>query len=185
MRPWLMKIVGGLVGLIVGAIALGFILPSSVHVERDAMINAEPIALFAWVSDFNRWDAWSPWATKDPEATMLISGIGVGQTMTWQSENPEVGSGSQTIVELLEGSLLKTHLEFGDRGRADATFTLRPEDGKTLIIWSLDTDMRDGVPVLQQPISTYMGFLMDTMIGADYEAGLEQLKVLVETKQTA
>ncbi|MEM1281720.1 MAG: SRPBCC family protein [Cyanobacteria bacterium P01_H01_bin.152] len=176
----LVKLIGGLVGLLMTLFALGFVLPSTVHVERDTLINAPPAAVFPWVSDFTRWEAWSPWATKDPEAMMQIAGSGLGQTMRWQSENPEVGSGSQTIVERLEGSLLKTHLEFGDRGRADATFKLQPQDGKTLITWSLDTDMRDGVPTLQQPISTYVGFFMDAMIGKDYEAGLQHLQAIVE-----
>jgi hypothetical protein len=40
--------------------------------------------------------------------------------------------------------------------------------------------MRAGVPTLLQPISTYFGFLMDGMIGQDYEAGLANLKALVE-----
>jgi uncharacterized protein YndB with AHSA1/START domain len=180
MGPCLVKIVGGLVVVIVGAIALGFVLPSTVHVERDAVINAPPATVFAWVSDFNRWEAWSPWATKDPAADMQITGEGIGQTMTWRSENPAVGSGSQTIVEISENAMLKTHLEFGDRGRADATFSLQPENGKTHVVWSLDTDMREGVSVLQQPMSTYAGFFMDGMIGQEYETGLQQLKALIE-----
>lgn len=180
-----MKFIGGLVGLFGIIFALGFVLPSSVHVERDTIINAPPAAVFPWVSDFERWDAWSPWAAKDPDAVMQIAGSGLGQTMTWQSDNPEVGSGSQTVVELLENRLLKTHLEFGDRGRADATIRLQPEAGKTLITWSLDTDMRDGVPTLQQPISTYMGFFMDAMMGQEYEAGLQQLQAIVEESNKA
>ncbi len=182
MRSWIGKIIGGLVGLVLGAIALGFVLPSHVHVERDAVIDAPPATVFAWVSDFNRWDAWSPWATKDPEASMSITGTGVGQTMTWQSDNPEVGAGSQTIVELTENRSMKTHLEFGDRGRADATFTLQPENGKTHVTWSLDTDMREGVPVLQQPLSTYFGFFMDAMMGPEYETGLRQLQETIKAE---
>ena len=175
-----MKFIGGLIGLLVVIFTLGFVLPSAVHVERDTIINAPPAAVFPWVSDFARWEAWSPWATKDPDAIMQIAGAGVGQTMTWQSDNPELGSGSQAIVELVDDRLLKTHLEFGDRGRADATFNLQPQGDKTLITWSLDTDMREGVPVLQQPISTYMGFFMDAMMGPQYEAGLQQLQAIVE-----
>lgn len=175
-----MKVIGGLVGLCVIIFALGFVLPSQVHVEREAIINAPPATVFGWVNDFNQWDLWSPWATKDPDAAMQIAGSGLGQTMTWQSDNPEVGSGSQAIVDLVDGRVVKTHLEFGDRGRADATFNLQPQDGKTLITWSLDTDMREGVPVLQQPISTYMGFFMDAMMGQEYEAGLQQLQAIVE-----
>lgn len=178
------KLVGGLLGVIVAAIALGFVLPSGVHVEREAVIDAQPETVFQYVSDFDRWEAWSPWAQKDPDAAMTVTGSGLGQTMVWHSENPEVGAGSQEIIELSDPDKVKTHLEFGDRGRADATFQLVPENGKTHVFWSLDTDMRDGVPVLQQPLSTYMGFLMDSMVGKDYEAGLANLKSVVESAQT-
>lgn len=174
------KLLGGLLGLLVAAIALGFVLPSQVHVERTMAIAAPPETVFAWVSDFHRWEAWSPWATKDPDATMQINGSGVGQTMVWHSDQPEVGSGSQEIVELRDSQMMKTHLEFGDRGRADATFTLQPRDGKTLVTWSLDSDMRDGVPTWQQPLNTYMGFLMDSLLGHEYETGLQQLKAIAE-----
>ena len=40
--------------------------------------------------------------------------------------------------------------------------------------------MREGVPVYMQPISTYMGFFMDAMVGKDYEKGLANLKRAAE-----
>jgi len=176
----LMKLVGGLLGLLVIVIALGFVLPSQRHVERAILIDAPPETVFAWVGDFNQWDAWSPWAQKDPPATMAIAGLGLGQTMTWQSDHPEVGSGSQEIVEIKPPSRLKTHLDFGDRGYGDAVLQLAPEAGKTRVTWSLDTDMRNGVSLRQQPLSTYMGFLMDAMVGNEYEVGLQNLKAIAE-----
>ena len=176
----LKKIVGVLLGLIVLAIGAGFILPSHVHVEREIVINAAPETVFASIGDLNAWDAWSPWATLDPEASMTIEGSGVGQTMTWSSENPQVGSGSQEIVSLDAPRYFQTHLDLGDNGTADAAFTLLPEEGQTRVVWSLDSDTREGVPLLRQPISTYFGFMMDSMLGQEYEAGLANLKALVE-----
>jgi hypothetical protein len=178
----LTKLVGALLGVLVLAIGAGYLLPSQVHVERDIVINAEPQSIFALVSDFHTWDAWSPWAKLDPNATMQISGSGVGQTMTWSSENPQVGTGSQTIIRLEEPQTLVTHLDFGDNGVADAAFKLIPTDGQTRVVWSLDTDMREGVPVLKQPLSTYFGFAMDAMMGKDYETGLQNLKAIAESE---
>jgi uncharacterized protein YndB with AHSA1/START domain len=169
-----------LIGIVVVAVGVGFLLPSQVHVEREIVINARPAEVFALVSDFHAWDAWSPWANLDPDATMEIQGTGLRQTMTWASDNPQVGQGSQTIVSLEAPRALTTHLDFGDRGVADATFTLTPEEGKTHVVWSLDSDMRESVPLLKQPINTYFGFLMDAMLGKDYETGLQNLKKLAE-----
>ncbi len=180
----LKKIAGVLFGLVAILFSVGFLLPSAVHVERSVLINAEPAEVFDLVSNFNAWDAWSPWAQLDPDANMEIIGSGIGQTMFWSSENPEVGEGSQVIVNLESPRYLKTHLNFGDRGVADASFTLTPDNGATQIVWSLDTDMREGVPLFLQPVTTYLGFLMDGMVGEDYEMGLQNLKTVAETQSS-
>ncbi|MEL6351329.1 MAG: SRPBCC family protein [Cyanobacteria bacterium J06627_28] len=158
----------------------GFILPSQVHVERQTIINAPASAIFAEVSDFNEWSKWSPWANIDPNVDYQLEGKGIGQTMTWASDNPDVGSGKQTITQLESPQLIKTRLDFGDMGVSEATLTLEPIESKTRVTWSLDTDMREGVPLLNKPISTYVGFFMDSMVGSKYAEGLENLKAVVE-----
>ena len=176
----LQKIMSALLGFVVLTIAVGFLLPSGVHVERDLLIDAEPEDVFPLISDLHAWNEWSPWATMDPDAAIQITGSGQGQTMMWSSANPQVGQGTQEIVSLEAPHLLKTHLEFGQQGIADATFNLISQGEQTQVVWSLDTDMRAGVPLWQQPISTYFRFLMDAMIGKNYETGLQNLKALVE-----
>ena len=154
-------------------VAGGYLLPSTVHVERDILVDAPPDQVYALISDFNAWDSWSPWAKLDPNAEMTVSGSGLSQTMSWDS-------GTQSIVAMDAPNLFKTHLEMGDMGIADAAFTLQPEGDQTRVVWSLDTDMREGVPTLKQPINTYFGYLMDSMLGSDYEVGLQNLKDQVE-----
>jgi len=172
--------------VLAGAIALaGFLLPSQVHVERQTTINASPEQVFSQINDFHAWNAWSPWATMDPEATLTIQGSGMGQTMVWDSQNPNVGKGRQEITQLEAPHVMKTHLDFGDMGRSDVTFTLKPiedetSDDKTQITWSLDSDMREGVPMIKKPMNNFMGFFMDSMLGKTYEEGLANLKSVVE-----
>lgn len=170
----------GILGL--GAIALiaGFLLPSQVHVERQTLINASPEKVFDRISDFNAWSAWSPWANIDPNATLEIQGSGVGQTMKWSSKNPNVGKGSQEITQLNAPHQLKTHLDFGEMGKSDVSFTLEPVEDKTKVTWSFDSDMREGVPLIKKPINTFFGFFMDSMLGKTYEEGLSNLKTVVE-----
>lgn len=173
-------ILGGLFALVGVLFGLGFVLPAQVHIERSIAINAPQSQVFALVGDFTQWQSWSPWATKDPNMTMTISGKGVGQAMQWKSDNPAVGSGSQAITALNQPNQVTTHLDFGDQGMADATLQLTPQGDGTLVTWTLDTNMREGVPTLAQPLSTYLGFFMDSMVGQDYEAGLTNLKAVVE-----
>ena len=174
-----------LIGISFGVVALlfglGFLLPAHAHVERSLVMNAPPEQIFAQVSDLSAWSAWSPWAKMDPDARLTVEGEGIGQRMLWSSDNPQVGEGSQTVIALDSPSHVQTHLEFDEQGLADAAFDLTPTaDGQTQVTWSLDTDMRDGVPFVMKPVSTYMGFLMDGMVGSDYETGLQNLKAVVE-----
>ncbi len=174
-----------LIGIVFGVLALlfglGFLLPAHAHVERSLVMNASPEQIFAQVSDFNAWFAWSPWASMDPDAQLTVEGSGVGQRMIWSSENPQVGEGSQVVTALESPSHFETHLEFDGQGLAEAAFDLAPTaEGQTQVTWSLDAEMRAGVPFVMKPVSTYMGFLMDGMVGGDYETGLQNLKTVVE-----
>lgn len=170
-----------LVGVIYG---LGFVLPDHQKVARSIKIEAAPDVVFGWISDLEKWSSWSPWADIDPDMKMVLDGRGVGQTMTWTSDHKNVGSGRQEIIALEAPSEMRTRLNFGDMGGADAAFQLSPVDGGTEVVWSLDTQMRSGVPVLKQPMATYFGFFMDKMVGADYEKGLAKLKTVVEAERT-
>lgn len=176
----LKKIIGSVVAALVVIIGLGFVLPDKAHVERSILVEASPEKVFALVSDFSQWSRWSPWADLDPDTVYEITGAGVGQRMTWKSADPNVGNGEQTVTAAEPPTRLVTHLEFGDMGKADATFTLTPEGGATRVTWALDCNMRKGAPVWMQPMSTYMGFFMDGMVGKDYEKGLAALKAAAE-----
>ncbi|MEM9567040.1 MAG: SRPBCC family protein [Cyanobacteria bacterium P01_E01_bin.34] len=165
---------------ILSLLAIGFALPDHVHVEREITISATPDRVFALVGDLQQWDAWSPWAKIDPDAHMHISGSGLGQTMVWSSQNPEVGSGSQMITELEESRYLHTHLEFDGQGQADATISLESTDDGTRVTWALDSDMRQDAPVWMAPASPYLGLMVKASVGRSYETGLQNLKTAIE-----
>jgi hypothetical protein len=94
--------------------------------------------------------------------------------MTWSSDNPDVGSGSQVITVSVPNEQVESDLDFGDMGAAKAWLTLVPEGAGTKVTWGLNTDMGNN------PIGRWMGLMMDRWVGADYERGLGKLKTLVE-----
>ncbi|MGF1600752.1 MAG: SRPBCC family protein [Thermosynechococcaceae cyanobacterium] len=169
-----------LVSLAILFLVGGYTIPSAVHVERSLHINAKPATIFPLVGDLAQWSKWSPWAELDPNMEMTLRGSGKGQVLQWHSTNPSVGAGTQELTTIEPPNYVQSHLDFGDRGGADATILLTAEDDGTLVSWVLDADMRAGVPTLKQPLSTYFGFFMDSLIGPDYETGLSNLKTLVE-----
>lgn len=177
------KILGGLAAIIAIVIALGFVLPDRVTMERAAVINAPQDEVFALVGDFNQWSRWSPWAETDPNAQYAITGAGVGHRMEWTSEHPEVGNGAQEITEFDAPNVMGARLDFGDMGQANAKFSLSPEGESTKVVWSFESNMREGVPFYMQPMSTYMGYFMEGMLGPSYEQGLANLKEVAEEAQ--
>lgn len=169
--------------IVLGALVMvflfaGLFLPRLVHVERSVVIKAPQEAVFDLVNGFEMFNDWSPWAGRDPEAEYTFAGpkTGVGAVMAWKSDNPEVGSGRQEIIESERPRWVKTAYEFGKRGAAVATFALRAQGEETHITWGFDTDLGGN------PVARYFGLVLDDMIGPAYERGLENLAELAESR---
>lgn len=167
----------GVLVLIGAAIGGGFFLPDTARVERSILIQAPPPAVFRLLNGFDHFNQWSPWAKLDPKTQYTRQGPaeGVGAKLAWFSENPNVGSGSQEIVESLPQERIRVKIEFtGFDSDNHATYTLRPEDGGTRMTWGYETRFKGNL------MSRYFGLMLDRMLGKDYEAGLLNLKLLAE-----
>ena len=113
---FLKKFAVGLLGAVLLFVVVAFFLPREVAVSREALINAPPEKVFAYVNDLKKFNEWSPWATRDPNMKQTYSGpaSGVGQKVAWQSDHDQVGSGTQEIVASDPNKSVKTALDFGD-----------------------------------------------------------------------
>jgi len=151
--------------------------PTEFRVERTATMSAPAPVVFAQVNDFHQWEAWSPYAKRDPAMKKSFEGAsaGVGAIYTW-SGNHEVGEGRTTIIESRPSALIRIKLEFVRpfAGSSTAEFTFKPEGERTAVTWSLDG--RNSF------IAKAMGLVMnmDRMIGDDFEKGLAQLQSIAE-----
>lgn len=172
--------------ILIGVIALVFLLvaviasrPDTFHVERSTVIAADAKDIFPHINNLHKWDAWSPWAKMDPNATSTFSGPdeGVGATMAWAG-NSDIGVGSMTISESNPPHSVVTQLTFIEpfAGEMTSTFRLEPSTAGTQVTWSADGK------------SNFIGKAMsliidcDTMIGGQYEKGLASLKSITEKK---
>ncbi|MGD1920944.1 MAG: hypothetical protein ACFCAD_19930, partial [Pleurocapsa sp.] len=121
---WFKKTFAILASLFVVVVIVGLVLPSQVHVERKITINSRPQKIYPLIANFKQWHRWSPWAKIDPDANFKIVGRGVKQKMFWSSDDPRVGKGSQEFILVNIPTQIKTHLDFGKQGIADASFNL-------------------------------------------------------------
>lgn len=170
----------GLVLLVGLLTAVSFALPKNITVARSQVINAPEADIFPYLNDYRKFNEWSPWATRDPKTVYSFSGPaqGKGARMSWQSDNPEVGSGSQEIIESKPNSYLKVALDFAGQGGGIADFTLAPSGAGTKVTWGFSTDTGNN------PMMRWMGLMFDRWVGGDYEAGLTRLAELIERKRS-
>lgn len=168
----------GLVALVLVAVVIGFILPDEVHVERAVTIQAPACTIYAQMDDFRRFNLWSPWAEIDPDGTTYTftgPDRGVGAKMEWSSEDKDVGSGSQEITAVEPYEEVRTSLDLGGRGKADAAFLLDGAAGEGVeVTWTFDTSFEGSL------FGRFFGLFMDSWVGDDFEKGLANLKTLAE-----
>jgi len=173
------RLIGAIILTALGLLYVaGLMLPAAAHMERSIVIEASPADIFTVLNDLHRFNDWSPWYARDPEAEYRYDGAasGVGARMSWVSELPEVGSGSQEIIASEPDRMVETLLDFGSDGTATARFEISPEGSGSRVTWSLDVEFGGGIP------GRYLGLIFDQLMGPDYEAGLASLRALLENR---
>ncbi len=172
----LRNILIAVVVLIAAAASLAYLQPRHVIVERDLVISAPAEDIFPHLNSLQAFSEWSPWGDYDPDMQITYSGpeSGVGNVMEWTSDHQNVGNGRQEIVEVIDNETVRTSLDFGGMGTAEAWWTLAAEGDATRVTWGLNADMGNS------PMGRWFGLFMDGMVGADYERGLGQLQAAVE-----
>lgn len=171
------KLVALLLLVVLGFVALVLMQPSSFRVVRSTTIAAPAAAVFEQVNRLQNWEAWSPWAKRDPAMKKSYDGppSGVGASHAWAGHR-DVGEGRMTITESRPPELIRIRLEFIKPfpGVNDVEFTFAPEGQQTVVTWSFAGTCNFMSKICGLFVS------MDKMIGGDFEAGLAALKAVAE-----
>lgn len=151
--------------------------PDHFTVERRTTIAAPPERVFAQVNDLVAWQAWSPWAKKDPNARATFGTItaGAGASFGWDGDR-NVGKGEMTIIGAKPHEKVSFRLDFEKpfKGTNFADFTFAPIVGGTEVVWS----MHGTSNFMSKVVCVFMN--MDKMVGGDFEAGLAAMKFICE-----
>lgn len=167
---------GGLGAAVAGIAATK---PDTFRVERTTTIQASPEDVFALITDFRRWEAWSPWEARDPAMVRTHSGsaAGEGAVYGWTG-NREVGEGRMEIVDTTPPSRAVIKLDFIKPFKSTSTceFILTGNDGRTTVTWA----MYGPNNIMSKLMTVFVS--MDKMIGKDFEAGLSKMKRAAEVE---
>lgn len=169
---WTLAVVGFLALMVVGA---GMLLPSRFEVERSILVDATPDRVFNHVVDPREWQRWTVWSQRDPGMQVTYAGPPFGQGARWSWVSESEGSGSMTFTRVVPNERLGYELSFADFGmKSEGEILLVPAGSATRVTWTNRGD------VGKNPLKRYLAAAMDRMVGPDFEAGLANLKRLVE-----
>ncbi len=161
---------------VIGALGLlTFTLPQKVHVEREAIINAEPDTLYKLASSNTGFQTFNPYKSVDPDLKIELFGpaTGVGSGFSFDGKD---GKGTQTISSLEANQSVTMQIDLGAKGTPTQTFKFHKVPTGTRVVWGLDADFGNN------PIGRIIGLFMDKMMGETFERGLINLSVAVASK---
>ncbi len=176
----MLKIIGIIAVLLVVVVA-GLLIyaatkPDAFRVERSIAIKAPPEKILAQVGDLRGWAAWSPYERKDPAMKRTFSGApaGKGAVYEWDG-NKNVGQGRMEILDATPSKVtLKLDFLKPFEAHNTAEFTAVPGRDTTTVTWAMYGPSPYFAKVMQTVVS------MDSMVGKDFEAGLQSLKTVAE-----
>lgn len=161
--------------------------PDELRVSRSLPIQAPPDKIYPLIADLKAWTQWSPYDKKDPNMLRKISGApsGPGAIYEWDGDKT-VGSGRMEILDVVEPS------EGGPAKIAIKLDIIEPFEGHNLVEFAMvpvrmangaegsnvTWTMRGPYAFPAKVMSLFLD--MDHMIGADFAAGLANLKSVAE-----
>jgi uncharacterized protein YndB with AHSA1/START domain len=173
----ILKIIGMLLLLVIVLVLIaGAFMKKDFHFERSTTINASKDKVWDNVVMFKNHEKWSQWKEMDPNMKTTITGTdgSVGAKMSWQSDNKNVGKGSQTITAITPGERVDTELDFDGRGKATAFMKVSGDSTSTKAVWGMDMHA-------SYPMNAIMGMMMsEDQMNTMLDKGLAMLKTASE-----
>ncbi len=179
----IVKILGGLIILLIIAVAaLVFMTKTDYKVEREVTINKPRAEVFAYAKLLKNQAEWGPWVKQDPNVKLSYKGNDgePGFAMSWESKLENIGAGEQEIKKIEDGKRIDNEIRFKkpfeSTSQAYMTFEDAGQD-QTKVRWGFTGSMPRPMNLLLLVMD------MDKEVGKDFDAGLGNLKTILEKNQ--
>ena len=163
--------------IIVAILAFAAMKPNEFSMSRNLDMKATPKKIFTQLNDFKNWANWSPWDKMDPSMQRNYTGSasGTGAKYAWIG-NKKVGEGDMEITNSVPSTSVVLNLNFLKPFKATnvTEFTIKPNGATSNLNW----EMRGNLNLMMKVMHIFMD--MDKVVGKDFEAGLTNLKGIVE-----
>ena len=164
----LMQILAALAGTLAMVAASTLLLPRQIHVERQALIEADAATVLALAASSEGYQRFNPYKSTDPALKITLFGPSSGAGSGFHFAGRQ-GKGSQMVSAITDDAVYY-RIDLGPMGKPSQTIRAEPRDGGATVTWSMQADMGFN------PIGRVMGLFMDRMVGPTFERGLANLE---------
>lgn len=156
----------------------GFMIQDKWVVSRATLIQANPVRIYALVSNFKAWQKWSPWNKEmDPTLQYSYQGrtAGIGSKQSWTSEKMGSGWMQFTSADPQNGVRYALFIDIkGSKSWLQGQIELAPADSATKVTWSDSADSEKNLG------KRWMSLITRYMLGKEMDKGLAKLKTVAE-----
>lgn len=164
-----------LFSLILIVLAIALLLPNDYAVSRSITIKASPDKIYPLIAAPKAWKNWSVWNRRDPAMQMSYSGPDSGNGAGWDWQSKSEGNGGMKFTQEVQNQKLHYELHFEGMGKpSTGAILLEVQGSDTKITWSMQGSSEGNL------MMKLFAPFMDKMVGPDFQAGLNNLKQLVE-----
>ena len=148
--------------------------PSDFDVSRTRSVQAPAAVVFDNVKDYKNWAAWSAWLEKNPETKVTYpeKTSGIGGSYSWEDKD---GIGSMTTTAVNPPKGIEQDMQFGEFPPSKVTWQFEETEGNTNVTWRMTAE---NLPFKMKFFGAISGGF-DSMMGPDFERGLEKLDSVV------
>ncbi len=163
--------------LVLIVVALAFVAPGEVSIDRSIVIDAPPEVIYPFIVQFKKRLTWYPWYLADPDISLEFKGEEghVGAVAIWEGNN-QVGAGEEVITAADENRRVESTIQFIQpfESEVETDFELDPEGDQTKVTWQYRGKLNFPINI----IGIFMDF--EDAVGSDFKRGLENLKKVCE-----
>lgn len=162
-------VLGGGAALLIGFLAVGFLLPGTWAATAEATLPVPAYTLTAYLDSPRGWQEWTPW----PDSVSPGPGPdgGAGSSMTWT--DPDLGSGSFRIESVDADGGVRYVVEVEGAGgspmRTRGAITLTPTGDSTRVSWREEGDLGSN------PLMGFWAIFMERAQGTEMQKSLDRL----------
>lgn len=166
-------------------LVVGLVLPSSRHLSEQVETNRKMTIVYDTLNSFRRFKDWNPLVLRDPRMKVQLSGpeSGVGATLTYDSDHPQLGHGSYKIVAAEPGQSVTYAIDNPQRGSdKKSKFSLKPSGHAGRNVQITETyEVNYGWDLLGR----YAGMYVRSHVGDDMKMGLQRLSNMLASVPNA